>query len=213
MRSRRVAEYVPYATHLLQFFQNNQHFPNPGDRLDTLSDVIEGLNSIEGQIKGLYDQIRELSNLRKNLRKDLEHAESGLVNYVNEVAKGNADLVNISPFEAQKEKGSTAGGSTLVTGLKVKDLLTSRVVRLKWKHVKAASAYIVEYRVNGMGEQNDVWRLVPSATIRNTLQFRIRIDGDGVDRSEVAPLVHFRVAATIDGTESAWSNEVKAFVS
>ena len=205
----RVSEYMDYGNSLIHFFQNSQLFDNAGARLHALQNAVAELDPLAAQIAEAAQKLKDLNAQVRVARRHIRHAEAGLVNYVNEVANGADELVDQSPFN-QKSLGHRILEVGEVEGVKVVNLPEPLMAQISWNPAEGAQGYILQFSV---GSDKGPWMMLDTATKSTRLSAPIRIDGDGVDRQAAAPLIYFRVAATIRGKRGPWSHAGKDFIS
>ena len=195
-RELLVSEHDKYSLGVVSAMTNNPNFTNPGHRVSDLEDAVGDLQSAEKTVKNLERALESARLAVENNRRLLNTNLQTLVRYVNDVAKGNLDMIKSSGF-AVGRKGQPPHEMVQTQYLRVVDGKKRGQVKLRWNKVPGAQQYKIEYtRTPGDAAS---WTYLDSGRSLTRVADMIRIDGDGVDRGidQASPAIvyYFRVAA------------------
>ena len=209
-RLLRVGEVLSYGKYLKNFFEESEVFDQAGERLQALTNEINLLDPLEQEIKQVEKRLESLNRKAAEARRRINKVTGKLVNYVNDIADGDEAIAAQGPFPL-KDPARSKGEATLTRILSVVNLPDRDRVQVSWERAEVGRAYEVWYSL--IPEVESSWKLLGSSISALRIRAHIRIDGDGVDRRQAAPLVTFRVAAVIGGKRGPWSKTAAEYVS
>lgn len=136
-----VSQEISIASSIVVAMTGNDNFTTPNPSLEDIATAISDLETAQQQIAGNGGGTK-LTTARNAKRKQLTALMSQLINYVNNVADGDADVIKSAAFNLKKPP-VRRGRLSATSSIDARGMEES-IVKVNWKTVDGAATYRVQ---------------------------------------------------------------------
>ena len=144
IKSMTALQKIAFARRIIVEMTNNPNFPAPSPDLGTMSGVAVALESAYAAAQSARQTAKTLTAAQKMKEAALERAISQQANYVDSASGGDKAKIESSGFAARSES-SPVGLPSIPQELMVRNGELPGTVALKWKPVRGARSYVIEF--------------------------------------------------------------------
>ncbi len=191
-----IPEKIQKVRTVLGLMTGNTNFANPNPTLD---DIDAAVNLLESSHEAAQDGSKTKKALMRIHEDSVDALMSKLVAYVQDISNGDEAIIQSSGMGV-KAKATPPKDLEAPTALKASPRSNSGEAELKWKSVKGAKSYLIEFTTTP--NESATWDMLDTCTKAKHIATGI----------QSVSAVWFRVAAVGPKGKSQWSDPAKTVV-